>query len=126
MMNAVRRLSRSDTHAQKTRPTALPMATIPTMPAATLTVTLASSWNTAIPGDKRDAGAGVQEQDGPECPPLPRTQCLAEGEVCGTALRGKRCRRCPASGFQSFSGLRMKREASTPRTVYPIPRSAKV
>ena len=35
----------SETHAQKTRPTALPMLAMPTMPAATTAVTLAISWN---------------------------------------------------------------------------------
>src|SRR5260370_29837362 len=36
---------RSDTHAQNTRPNALPMLTTPTIPAASTALTPANSWN---------------------------------------------------------------------------------
>src|ERR1035441_5530474 len=40
-----RRVMRSEIQAQKMRPTALPMETMPTMPAATTALTMAIFWN---------------------------------------------------------------------------------
>src|SRR6202789_901834 len=39
------RVIASETHAQKMRPAALPILTIPTIPAATITLAFAISWN---------------------------------------------------------------------------------
>ena len=44
-MNVTLRVIASESHAQKTRPTAFPMLTMPTMLAAPRAVTPASSWN---------------------------------------------------------------------------------
>src|ERR1700734_4211437 len=57
--NVQRRVTRSDTHAQKIRPTELPMLTIPTIPAATTALVVASFWKIGASCEMREIPAEV-------------------------------------------------------------------
>ena len=87
------RVSASEIHAHRIRPTALPMLTTPTRLAATAGADAGQLLEERrLLRDHRDSRRGVEEQQQPEAPPLPGAQRLAERELArrGHARGGRR------------------------------------
>src|SRR6187402_2012883 len=117
-----RRVRKSDTQAQKTRPKALPMLTMPTMPAATITLTLVSSWNIGDSCEMIEIPADVFRKR--------RAQSAHHCQLFNASPRVKSRAACDLadtfgvqpSGFQSAGGFCIKKPAPTQITRYAVPR----
>ena len=79
------------------------MLAIPTIPAATIALTFTTSWNTGDSWEISEMPGGcIQEEQQPECPPLPGLECAAERVVFGRTLSSFRGRRRPTLGLPSL------------------------
>src|ERR1700737_1555773 len=104
-----RRVIKSETHAQNTRPTALPMLASPTIPAATIALAPASSWKIDASCEMTEMPAHVFKNSS--------SQSAYHCQVLSASLSTKSCpARCEAwlavgdqpSGFPPSGGFGIK------------------
>src|SRR5262249_24901310 len=125
--SVARLVIKSETHAQNTRPTALPMLATPTILAATTAVTPTSSSKMGASCEIIDMPANVfknrSNQSAYHCQVLSAsTSVYSRPARCETS----ECVGVQPSGLQPSGGFCMNKAATTVTTKYAIPKYAKV